>query len=324
MLRLAAIALLFIGFSTQAEVITNGQLTITVRNDNGAIDSYVMDGIDYFGQGTHVSDWGVQIGSDTSTFRLNNTSGSNGVPVTVTKVAANQVDVTGVINWSGKNVSFTRSIIVSLSQNAMLFTYTFNNLDSMDDVEVSMFETFDPDQGRASGNGFGTYNDVVSFGSLRLAQAVDQTGLTFMIGTTDPRMTLAAGSPFRIDSGSGLNSFFASPFDGEGNFADQGVHIGLRVTLTANEVLTTTAAAASAQNDDSTVAGDAIEDVATDLVSDILDTDPVVELIQEIEASDDTGTTITTVTETSESGGAVFWLLILAGGAIPLRCRKQN
>lgn len=311
MLKKLAGLFLFLSVGAQAEVISNGNLTITVRNDNGAIDSYVMDGVDYFGQGSHVSDWGIQIGTDTSTFRLNNTNGSTSIPVTVTKTAVNKVEVTGVINWSGKNVAFTRSIIVSQDKDAMLFSYNFKNNDTMDPVEISIFETFDPDQGISSGNGYGTYNDVVSFGSLRVAQAVDRAGLTFMIGTTDSRMTLAAGSPFRINNGNGLNNFFVNPYDGEGNFDDEGVHLGLRVTLDAEEEVDATAAAASAQNAGDSVVGDAINDLATDLVGDILDTDPVVELIDTIQEEEQGGTLITQVTESSEeNGGALWWLLM--------------
>ena len=315
MLRIVALVVLIFGFSAQAEIITNGHLTITIRNDNGAIDSYVMDGVDYFGQGTHVYDWGVQIGSDTSTFRINSTNGGTAIPVSVTKVSANQVDVTGIITWAGKNVSFVRSIKVSDSQNAMLFSYVLTNNDLFDPVEISVFETFDPDQGIVSGGGYGTYNDVVTFGGLRVAQAVSESGLTFMIGTADSRMTLAAGSPFSISSGSGLNNFFASPYDGEGMFDDEGVHIGLRVTLEAGEETTSVAAAGSAQNTDATVAGDAISDIATGLVADILETDLVNRIIKTVQ---DEGPSVTTQeVTTTDTGGAVeysFLLVLFAFG----------
>lgn len=318
MLRILALSALLLGFSVHAEVITNGHLTVTVRNDNGAIGSYVMDGVNYFGEGTYISDWGVQIGSDTNTFRINRTYGSSGIPVVVTRVSANQVDVSGVITLAGKNISFVRSIRVSETRDAMLFSYTLTNNDTIDPVEISIFETFDPDQGVMSGGDYETYNDVVEIGDLRVAQAVDKGGLTFMIGTRDSRMTLAAGSPFAISNGTILNTFFSAPYDGEGVYDDEGVHIGLRVTLAAGSTTTSVAAAGSAQNSDSSsVVGNVADDIVTGLIGDELNADLTERILQEV--ADKPLIQSVTVSETS-TGGAFWWLIFpLAGMAMSFR-----
>ncbi len=316
MLRILALSALIFGFSVHAEVITNGHLTVTVRNDNGAIESYIMDGVNYFGQGTYISDWGIQIGNDTSTFRINTTYGNSGIPVTVTRVSANQVDVSGIITLAGKNISFVRSIKISQTRNVMLFSYSLTNNDTIDPVEISVFETFDPDQGLISGGSYGTYNDVVDTGELRVAQAVDESGLTFMIGTTDSRMTLAAGSPFAIDNGNILNTFFTAPYDGEGTYDDEGIHIGLRVTLEADTTTTSVAAAGSAQNSDSSsVVGNAADDIVTELIGDELNADLAERILRE--EVDRPIIHSVTVSETS-SGGVLWWLIL------PLACMAMS
>src|SRR6056297_1768035 len=84
--------------SALAGVISNGALSVTIRNDNGAIDTAEFDGIDYFNPGTPVSDFGFQNGTTTSTFARNNTSGFTDQPVTVSGTS-----VSGVYSGGGAN-----------------------------------------------------------------------------------------------------------------------------------------------------------------------------------------------------------------------------
>ncbi len=55
------------------------------------------------------------------------------------------------------------------------------------------------------------------------------------MGSLNSDVTVASGSPFSIGDGFTLNEFFASPFDGEGELADSGTHVGIELDLSAGE-----------------------------------------------------------------------------------------
>jgi hypothetical protein len=96
---------------------------------------------------------------------------------------------------------------------------------------LSCFDTFDPDQGDMRGWGRGTYNDVYVLDDAAVARATDRGGWTIVMGTREAGVTLGAGSPFWIDRGTTLNTFFSAPYDGNGSFADSGFHVGTRLSL---------------------------------------------------------------------------------------------
>ncbi|WP_417749592.1 PEP-CTERM sorting domain-containing protein [Rosistilla oblonga] len=211
----------------QAGIITNGSLAINIRDDNGAIDSAIFNGIDYFGQGTHVSNFGFQNNTNTSTFVVNNTDGGTGQPVSVSGTT-----VSGVFTGGGSNLGFVREYSLVSGQNILRVTSDFTN--NGGDITFSYFDSFDPDQGEPLGQGFGTFNDVFSLSGGAVGQArIDSSGFehTVIAGSVDGRATIASGNPFQISDGVTLNSFFGSPFDGNNAFADTGTHIGIRTFL---------------------------------------------------------------------------------------------
>src|SRR5260221_4864867 len=55
--------------------LTNDALTLNLRDDNGAIDAVVFNGTDFFKSGTPISNYGFQLGTNTGTFAINDTSG---------------------------------------------------------------------------------------------------------------------------------------------------------------------------------------------------------------------------------------------------------
>ena len=217
--------------------LNNGSLSFTVRSDNGAIKSAIFGGKDFFNPGTPVSNWGLQAGVDTSTFALNSTVGGIGTPVTVSG-SGSSATVAGTFALGGVNFGFTRRYDLIAGQNAVRVTTAFTN-NAATSQTLSYFDTFDPDQDDPAS--YYTFNDVYTSGSTRLARgsassngtAGGTPALSFVIGTNDASATLAAGSPFALDSGTTLNSFFASPFDGNGAFVDAGVHVGLQKSLAA-------------------------------------------------------------------------------------------
>jgi T5SS/PEP-CTERM-associated repeat protein len=221
--------------TTYGQTLSNGSLSVLIRSDNGAIDAALFSGIDFFNPGTPVSDWGLQAGTNTSTFRLNTTGGVTGIPVSVSG-GGSTATVSGTYTLGGSNLAFTRQYQLVTGQNAVRVTTLFEN-NAESPFTLSYFDTFDPDQGSSAS--FSTFNDVYSTGSTRLARASASSNgtssgtptLSFVAATNDASATLAAGGPFSIGSGDTLNAFFAAPTDGNGTLADQGVHIGLRRTL---------------------------------------------------------------------------------------------
>ena len=221
--------------STETPALDNGLLTIDIREDNGAIDTALFGGSDFFNPGSPISDFGFQNGTDTSTFVLNTTTGFTQQPVTVN--SNGDVVVTGTYTGGGSNVDFTRTYSLDEGLNVLNIETEFVNNGS--DLTLSYFDTFDPDQGIDQGNGFSTFNDVFTIdtggGSAKVGQASELDDLTFLLGSLNPDVTIASGSPFSISSGFTLNEFFDSPFDGNGELADQGTHIGIRLDLDAGE-----------------------------------------------------------------------------------------
>ncbi|MFN6566065.1 PEP-CTERM sorting domain-containing protein [Dendronalium sp. ChiSLP03b] len=233
----SATGTVLVAFSTltaQAAVISNGELSVEIRNDNGAINSLLFGRKEFYRKGTFVSDFGFQVGSDTSTFVLNSALKNIGQPVTVSK-NNNSVSVTGRYTQGGSAIDFTRTY--SLVPNHNVLRITTNFINSGADTLLSYFDTFDPDQGIAQRNGYGTYNDVFSIatgnGIAKVGQATDISKLSVVIASLDPDVTVASGFPFKIGDGKTLNNFFNSPFDGNGSYVDNGTHIGLRKLLTA-------------------------------------------------------------------------------------------
>ncbi|MBX3743166.1 MAG: hypothetical protein KF712_19430, partial [Akkermansiaceae bacterium] len=225
--------LLFLAtFPLSAGTLSNGALSLTVRDDNGAIDAIVFNGVDYFNPGTPVSDFGLQLGTDTSTFRCNTTGGSEQIPVSTT-TAAGSILAAGTYNV-GTAVTFERSYSLVAGQNAILITTTFTNADT-NTAALRYFETFDPDHNPD----YSTFNDVYSLGAQSVARATNGAGATFILGSTSS-VTLAAGGPFMINSGNILNSFFSSPVDGNGANADSGVHSGYDFSLLPGQTRTLT------------------------------------------------------------------------------------
>lgn len=87
-MKMKALALLLIlsaaAVVAQADVtLTQGSLTTRIRSNNGAIYNLKFQGIEYYRKGTYVSDWGLQNGTNTSTFRRNTAPGAVGQSVTV-------------------------------------------------------------------------------------------------------------------------------------------------------------------------------------------------------------------------------------------------
>jgi hypothetical protein len=209
-------------------LLKDGPLSVAVRSDNGAIRGVAFGGTDVYFPGTPVSDFGFQLAADTTTFRLNNAKGRTDQPVTVNEGAGN-ITAYGTYVIGATQIDFERRYELLPGKNVLRITTTF--LNHGPDVTLSYFDTFDPDQGDMRGWGRGTFNDVYALEGHAVARATDRGGWTVVMGSGEPGLTLGAGNPFSIDRGTTLNTFFATPYDGNGSFADSGLHVGRRVVL---------------------------------------------------------------------------------------------
>jgi hypothetical protein len=218
----------------------NGSLRVEFAADSGAIKKAQFGGSDYYNPGSTVSDWGLQVDTNTSTFALNTAGGSAGVPVSAAIVDDTIVVTATYAPGDGVNLTLTRtySLVPGLNVLRVNSEIVNNGVDTV----ISYFDTFDPDQGVDQSTGFDTFNDVSSAfqGLATVGQATELGGLSVLMGSLDPLATVASGSPFQIFNGFALNDFFDKPFDGNGAFSDQGTHVGIRRFLAAGGAFTFT------------------------------------------------------------------------------------
>lgn len=246
MARFFLLALLIAALSTQAQagVLTNGTLTVTLRS-NGAIDSAVFGKANFFKNGGQdISDFGLQNGTDISTFLVNDTNGGSQLSLVEAGFS-----YSGSHSWgSNTDFDYLRSYSLIAGLNALRVTTTITNR-GLASFTVSHFDTFDPDQGYGallgppSPDAFETYNDVFDLAGGRVGQAsIDRNGshLTVLVGSFDSRAVIASGAPLQIGDGSDLNGFFQAPTDANGLLDDEGTHIGFRQLLNVNQSTTFT------------------------------------------------------------------------------------
>jgi len=207
---------------------------------SGAISKAQFGGSDYYNPGSSISDWGLQVDTDITTFAINTTLGNVGTPVTVTKVDDTIVVSGSYAPGNGVDITLTRtySLVPGLNVLRVVSEIVNNGVDTV----ISYFDTYDPDQGGDQGNGPGTFNDVYTpfQGAATVGQATELGGLSVAMGSLDPLAVVASGYPFAIFDGFYLNDFFDTPFDGNGLFADEGTHVGIRRFLAAGGSFTFT------------------------------------------------------------------------------------
>lgn len=220
--------------AAEAFVLSNGSLSVTIREDNGAIGEVLFGGSDFYNPGTPISDHVIQEGINTSTFvSFSNVFGSGSA---VVSGDSEKVTTTASTPFG---INFTRVYSLVPGLNVLRTITTFTNGTTNTNLTVSFADTFDPDQGIDKGGDFSTSNDVKTLntaaGVAKVAQATEAGGLTVVMGSVNPNATVAAGFPFWISNGFELNNFFANPFDADGAFRDSGIHVGISSLLAAGE-----------------------------------------------------------------------------------------
>lgn len=211
--------------TANAAVISNANISLNIDDANGAIYSLSYLGSEYTRTGAEVSDWGMQLGTDGTTFRINTTNGLEQIPVT-TYVAGSTVTASGVYSAGGALILVNRSYSLS-STHLVEIVSSFTNIGSIA-ATVRYFDTYDPDQPSAYDN----LMDVYALGGFDVACSTDEsTGNTMILAGQGGFTTVASGGPFNIADSTALNGLFTSPVDANGALLDQGMHSGYEFSL---------------------------------------------------------------------------------------------
>lgn len=214
--------------SAAAITLTDGDLSVDIREDNGAIGTLLFGGRDFYNPGTPVSDWILQVDTDTSTFSSNTTTGGN--PIGVRSVTADGDSVSVLADYvaGGAKVRVERSYSLISGADTLRTTTTLTNFGQ--DLTLALVDTFDPDQ--AADPFFETLNDIDN----GTARSIGPNGFTVEFS--------GLPSSYRSDdlgifSGRDLNQFFANePFDPDGAVQDIGVSLGVRELIASGDSLT--------------------------------------------------------------------------------------
>ncbi|MDB6075343.1 MAG: hypothetical protein JWO89_2983 [Verrucomicrobiaceae bacterium] len=213
-----------------ATTISDGNMVITLTDNSGAIYSAKYAGNEYFRLGVNTANWGLQVGTDTSTFRTNTIDNASGIAVTMAGTTA-----TGTYTAGGSNVSVQRTYQAVSGHETLLISNVFVN-NGATPVTLRYFDTFDPDQGSPLGGGSGSANDVLVVAGKTVAQA--STGasppLTCILGFNGITPVLSAGGPYDysgIISGTILNNVFTNPADDNGVTSDTSINLVAQQTI---------------------------------------------------------------------------------------------
>jgi hypothetical protein len=208
--------------ATGPTIISDGGMAVTIGPNAGAIYGATYNGYEFFRIGTYVSDWGLQVGTDTTTFAVNTANDVAGIPVTV-----NGPTVTGTYTAGGVNIAVSRTYQAVTGAQSLKITNTFIN-NGTASVTLRYFDTFDPDQGYGINGTYTTNNGVYTVNGHSAAQASVTSltpQLTCLVSAFAGTVVNSAGSPyFSIESGSALNSVYTSPANDNGVSGDYGLH----------------------------------------------------------------------------------------------------
>ncbi len=228
-----AASLLAFTASAEAASITQGALSLTVRDDNGAIGAVVFNGVDFFNHGSAVSDWGMSEGLDFQ--RRTPAGGILPLPATTVTLAGTTISVSTSFNGLG----VLREYSIVAGADALRTTTTVTNTGLVERT-VGLFDAFDPDQGVPGGFGFGTANDVVDVVGPPASQAVQATALNSMTSFLGGPGAVVGFQDGVIDIADAieLGTFLLFPFDPNGLVQDIGYAIAYFLTLPAQGSVT--------------------------------------------------------------------------------------
>ncbi|MDW8243042.1 MAG: hypothetical protein RMJ88_07500 [Thermogemmata sp.] len=225
---------------TQANPITNGNITVNVSGTSGAIQSLTFGGTEYYNRGTVYSHYGFQVVGNSASFAMAFASGGIDVGLNITSVtsagAGGPVTVTGAY----QGISFTRVYSFVPGYDVLRITTTFTNPGNSP-IAIHYFDTYDPDQGVDLVQGFSTYNDVLVLSGMNVAQssanASGSPGYTVIWGGPSHTVGFLNGI-LGIFAATDLSNFLTNPLDPNGALADIGMGIVYTLSLSPGQSLT--------------------------------------------------------------------------------------
>lgn len=231
--------------ATNAAIITNGSLTVEINDDNGAIDQLLFGGSDWYNPGVPVSDFGMQVGALTSSFRRNTTTGNEGINITFVS-SGPTITATGVYNAAGVSVDVTRQYSLLAGQNVLRVATTLTNRGPTTVNNLRLFDTADPDPVVAASGGI-TRNDrtLLAGGTVLESEAFPANAPIPLRLTTIWGFAPTGGYAFGIGglgvlSGDDLNTLFNTGGNDPDRAAqDIGMALGEEFTLASGETATT-------------------------------------------------------------------------------------
>jgi uncharacterized repeat protein (TIGR01451 family) len=220
-------------------ILSQGNLVITIDNLGARIYSVLFQGAELYRVGMFISDWGLQTGTDSTTFvRNENSGGTTGQPMTPVSSNTLSASYSGIYLAGGANVALTRAYALLPGSDVLRTVQTFTNNGSTP-ITLRCFDTFDLDWSQGGISFFNMYADryLVTNAStvIQMGRGIMvQTNVVVILGTSDPAAVLAASATtyFGIQTSASLNSFFATGgADSDGASVDDSLDIGREFVL---------------------------------------------------------------------------------------------
>jgi len=211
-----------------AVVLSMGDLNVVINDANGAIQSAMFRGVEYYNIDVQVSDYGFQSFDDTSTFVLFTETGGITGPGTgaVSSVVGGGTSATVTGTYEG--LAFTRTYTLVGGNSIQIDMSLARVIGAGGPSTVRLFDTADPDQG---GSGANLTANIVSGGALATRVDAPNDGFFVLWSSTEASAEFGFGagtSPFGlgISTGDQLNTFIATPFNPGGAIDDIGMAVG--------------------------------------------------------------------------------------------------
>jgi hypothetical protein len=208
-------------------ILSSPQITLGFDSDGSFITSNDAVGIQFLGNefvtfGTPVADFTVAYnGTDYTNAGV---LGISQIPVMVQNISSGSFHGVRIDGMVGSDLDFERVVAWNDGDSFVTIAEQLTNVGSSAINQVATLENMDPDQGFPLGVGFATSNDVVLNGQLVTAAAYPSAypnGLTFGLGSSDPRRVVGAQGFFNTDPFAIINN----PQDPNGAFADIAINL---------------------------------------------------------------------------------------------------
>jgi uncharacterized repeat protein (TIGR01451 family) len=230
----AALNLITIPTNTLAQ----GNLRVTLNPSSGGITAVLFQSNEVYQVGTYVSDWGLQTGTDATTFLRNANSVTPGITMTRISGDARSSTFTGAYIIGGANVAITRDYLLLLGSEVCR-TRTILQNNGGASITLRCFETFDVDWIFNGVAYFATANDRYTINtngtSIFVGRSIMTNGpLAVAFASLDPGAVIAATSPsyFGVTSSANLNTLFQTlGADDNGALRDATVDIAQEYVL---------------------------------------------------------------------------------------------